>query len=115
MYHYLTGAASWFMMTMITEVYGVRGKSGDLVLHPKLIGEQFDADNTASVSVPFAGRSFQIVYTNADRKDYGEYTVSSADCNGTKLTVIDNSYVLIPFETLTSLTDTLHRITVTLT
>ncbi|MFR8331610.1 MAG: hypothetical protein ACLU9S_03880 [Oscillospiraceae bacterium] len=28
MYHYLTGAASWFMLTMITEVFGVRGEAG---------------------------------------------------------------------------------------
>ena len=26
MYHYLTGAASWYMMTMITEVFGVHGE-----------------------------------------------------------------------------------------
>ena len=28
MYHYLTGAASWYMMTMITQVFGVRGEAG---------------------------------------------------------------------------------------
>ena len=31
MYHYLTGAASWFMLTMITQVFGVRGEAGDLI------------------------------------------------------------------------------------
>ena len=35
MYNYLTGAASWFMLTMITEVYGVKGSLGNLVLAPK--------------------------------------------------------------------------------
>ena len=34
MYHYLTGAASWFMLTMITEVYGVKGAMGNLMLEP---------------------------------------------------------------------------------
>ena len=29
MYHYLTGAASWYMMTMITQAFGVRGEAGD--------------------------------------------------------------------------------------
>ena len=28
MYHYLTGAASWYLFTMITEVFGVRGVFG---------------------------------------------------------------------------------------
>lgn len=42
MYHYLTGAASWYMMTMITEVFGIRGQNGNLILYPKLLAEQFD-------------------------------------------------------------------------
>ena len=40
--HYLTGAASWYMMTMITEVFGVHGEAGDLVIKPKLLKKQFD-------------------------------------------------------------------------
>ena len=47
MYHYLTGAASWFMLTMITEVFGVRGEAGDLVLDTKLTAEQLDEIGTA--------------------------------------------------------------------
>ena len=34
MYHYLTGAASWYLFTMITEVFGVRGVFGNLLVHP---------------------------------------------------------------------------------
>ncbi len=56
MYHYLTGAASWFMLTMITQVYGVRGDLGNLVLAPKLMSEQFDADGNASVQLSFLKR-----------------------------------------------------------
>ena len=57
MYHYLTGAASWYLFTMITEVFGVRGVFGNLLVHPKLLAEQFDEAGTASVSVTFAGNS----------------------------------------------------------
>ena len=39
MYHYLTGAASWYLFTMITEVFGVRGVFGNLLVHPKLLAE----------------------------------------------------------------------------
>ena len=34
-YPYLTGAASWYMMTMVTQIFGFRGEWGDLVLEPK--------------------------------------------------------------------------------
>ena len=56
LYCYLTGAASWYLMTMITEVFGVRGEWGDLVICPKLVCEQFDAQGTASISLSFAGK-----------------------------------------------------------
>lgn len=42
LYAYLTGAASWYMLTMITEVFGVKGDLGDLVIAPSLLPEQFD-------------------------------------------------------------------------
>jgi cellobiose phosphorylase len=37
MYPYLTGSASWYLLTMLTEVYGVRGELGDLLFAPKLL------------------------------------------------------------------------------
>ncbi len=68
LYHYLTGAASWYMLTMITEVYGVRGENGDLAICPKLVREQFDETGRASLVLPFAGKNFRIVIANpADR------------------------------------------------
>ena len=41
LYAYLTGAASWYMLTMITEVFGVRGDLGDLVIAPALMPKQY--------------------------------------------------------------------------
>ena len=75
-YHYLTGAASWYMMTMITEVFGVHGEWGDLVISPKLVREQFDEAGTASLSFTFAGKKFQVTVVNPEFKDYGEYQSS---------------------------------------
>ena len=43
MYHYLTGAASWLMLTVLSEIFGVKGAYGDLMIAPKLVAEQFDA------------------------------------------------------------------------
>ena len=42
LYAYLTGAASWYMLTMITEVFGVKGQLGDMVIAPALMPEQYD-------------------------------------------------------------------------
>jgi len=114
MYHYLTGAASWFMLTMITEVFGVRGAAGDLILHPKLLSEQFDQKGIASIQLTFSGKVLHISYINKSGKDYGSYTVSAAQCDGTKLEVCEHSYAVIPKEILCSLSDELHEIIVTL-
>lgn len=114
MYHYLTGAASWYMLTMITEVFGIRGAAGDLVLCPKLLGEQFDAADSASATVTFAGKHLVITYINAGHKDYGSYSITFASCDGQELTVTEDSCAVISREMLSSLSDELHHITVTL-
>lgn len=82
MYHYLTGAASWYMLTVVTEVYGVRGKLGNLVIEPKLLKEQFDEEGKAAISLLFAGRNWNIRFENADGKEYGEYRIKELRING---------------------------------
>lgn len=114
MYHYLTGAASWYLLTMITEVFGVRGSAGDLLLYPKLLSDQFDENGIASLAVTFAGKQLEIVYENKEHKDFGSYTVVSADCDGKELTIVEDSHALISRQRLEALSDGVHRITVTL-
>lgn len=114
MYHYLTGAASWYLLTMITEVFGVRGTAGDLILYPKLLAEQFDEEGFASLSVTFAGKQLVIVYENRPRKDFGSYIVESADCDGAALSVSEDSYALISRQMLAALSEEPHKITVRL-
>ena len=81
-YHYLTGAASWYMMTMLTEVFGAHGRWGDLAVCPKLVREQFDEAGTASVSFSFAGKQFQVTFVNPAGKDHGEYRIARAYLDG---------------------------------
>jgi Cellobiose phosphorylase len=80
MYSYLTGAASWYMLTMITEAFGVKGEIGNLVLEPKLVKEQFDEEGYAKLQLPFAGAVIEIVYHNPSLKDCGQYRITHADC-----------------------------------
>ncbi len=114
MYHYLTGAASWFMMTMITQVFGIRGKAGDLICCPKLLADQFDTEGYASVSVSFAGKHFIIIYHNKNNKDYGAYVVDSAVCGETKLEVCETSHAVFPRKQIAALPEKIHTINVTL-
>jgi cellobiose phosphorylase len=82
MYPYLTGSASWFLLTMLNEVYGIKGKLGDLVLKPKLTREQFSADGKASVHTVFANKNFDVTYINSQALPYGQYVVSKIIANG---------------------------------
>jgi cellobiose phosphorylase len=75
LYPYLTGSASWYLFTMLTEVFGVKGSLGDLTLEPKLAREQFDTDGKASVSTLFAGRKLNVTYHDASDLAYGQYRI----------------------------------------
>ncbi len=82
MYHYLTGSASWVLLTVLTEIFGVKGKLGDLMLEPKLIREQFDASGAASIETIFADKQLQIVYQNKGLLDYGKYKIKAISIDG---------------------------------
>lgn len=82
MYHYLTGAASWYLLTVVTQMFGVRGEFGNLRLRPQLLAEQFDENGQAELSLCFAGRQWKIIYINKNRSDYGQYHVGSVWVDG---------------------------------
>lgn len=82
MYHYLTGAASWLQLTVQTQMFGVKGEYGALVLEPKLLATQFAADNTASLCCCFGGRPIEVVYHNPKRLDWGAYRIGTVTANG---------------------------------
>lgn len=85
MYHYLTGAASWYMMTVITQAFGVRGERGDLIVEPKLVREQFGPDRAAAIDLPFAGKEFRVAVSNPSGKEFGQYRVGRASLSGPAL------------------------------
>lgn len=85
MYPYLTGSASWFLLTQVTEVFGIKGYYGDLLLEPKLMPEQFDQDGLAGVITSFAGQKLQLIYRNASHTPFGSYEIKSVQVNGQTL------------------------------
>ena len=114
MYNYLTGSASWYLMTVVTEMFGVRGELGNLVAEPKLVKEQFDENGMAVLKLNFAGKSWEISYANKELKEYGAYKVTAACLDG-KAIEVSGQKVVISQETLEALsTGETHKIDVIL-
>ena len=76
-YQYLTGAASWYLYTVLSQMYGIVGCQGDLVLEPKLLADQFNEDGDATATFTFAGKKLQVTYHNAVKAEYGSYRIGS--------------------------------------
>lgn len=82
-YHYLTGAASWLMLTVLTEMFGIKGSYGDMIFEPALLPEQFDKDGIASVSFEFNGKPVTVVYKKGlTSSDNSRYSVASISVDG---------------------------------
>jgi len=82
-YHYLTGAASWLVLTQLTQVFGVRGEGGDLKLAPKLVKEEFDPKTASAEAVcTFAGKKISVTYENPEKIDAGDYDIGEVFLNG---------------------------------
>lgn len=113
MYHYLTGAASWMMLTVITEMFGIKGKCGSLVLEPKLQKEQFK-DKKAGIYLNFGKRRWHIVYVNSKEKTSSEYEIGDIYLDGSKRDAAKGE-VVVSLEEIQNLDEnTVHEIMVEL-
>ncbi|MFA5090738.1 MAG: cellobiose phosphorylase [Candidatus Omnitrophota bacterium] len=115
MYSYLTGSASWFMLTLLTQVFGIRGEYGDLIIEPKLTAEQLNSSNRLSTTASFAQRPIKVEFFNPRRKDFGRYRICKVSINGKTVAEgihkenfhISRSYLL----SVTNAKDNLIRVT----
>ncbi len=106
MYPYLTGSASWYLLTLVNEVFGVKGRRGALLLEPKLVAAQFDVDGDAAIHTLFADRQLRIVYHNPARLDYGDYAIEAITLNGEPVSVEQRGHAaLLPRATLLALAE----------
>lgn len=103
MYHYLTGAASWLLLTVITQMFGVRGEMGDLAFHPQLLAEQFDKNGEAALSMVFNGKKIKVLYRNKNKLEPGVYRIKSVTVDG-KEYLSETEKAVIKKETLQDLT-----------
>jgi cellobiose phosphorylase len=82
MYPYLTGSASWYLFTLLTEAFGIKGQLGDLCLAPKLVAEQFEQSDDLCVQTVFAGKKLMVTYRNEKHLSFGDYQIGSLSVNG---------------------------------
>ena len=88
-YPYLTGSASWYLLALLTQAFGIRGQMGNLLIAPKLVQVQFDEHGLAGVQTQFAERRLQVTYHNPDRLDFGSYRVERILLNNRQLRLED--------------------------
>ncbi len=114
LYHYLTGAASWLMHTVVTQMFGVKGEIGDLVLQPKLLLEQFDKQHKASISLNYAGKELEVEYINNNQKQYGLYKIQDVSINEEAYEFKDSKIAISRKKLEELATDKKHKIKVIL-
>jgi cellobiose phosphorylase len=103
MYSYLTGSASWFMFTLLTQSFGIRGQCGDLLIEPKLTSEQFKTAGKISISRNFAQRRIKATFFNPRCLESGKYRIKRVLLNSAPIPVIRNTSVAISRQVITRL------------
>ncbi|MCF0185205.1 MAG: cellobiose phosphorylase, partial [Bacteroidaceae bacterium] len=87
LYHYLTGAASWYLLTVVTKMFGVGGDKGELTIEPKLTAAQFDENNQASIELVYNNEPLTIVISNPKRLEPSDYKVVGTKRDGNLINV----------------------------
>ncbi len=82
MYPYLTGSASWLLLTMTEEVFGIKRNGSFLVLEPKLTSEEFDKKKTASINFILDNKKITVKYINKSLLNYNKYDIMKIKVNG---------------------------------
>jgi cellobiose phosphorylase len=86
-YTYLTASATWLLLAVTTQMYGIRGEHGNLCIEPKLMKEQFNKDGKSSVSITFQNKKLEVVFENPSKKNYGSYSINEVIVGDTTLAV----------------------------
>jgi len=76
-YMYLTGSSTWIFLSLVTQVFGVRGEEGKLMINPKLSDWFFDQNNEAKITLNFLNQRIQVNYYNPNKMLLGQYKIKS--------------------------------------
>ena len=86
------------MLTLLTQVFGVRGFYGDLLLSPKLTSNYFERERQVSVHTQFADKRILVTYKNPKKIPCEHTCISQVTINGKELKnlKLNEKDVLIP-------------------
>ncbi|MBN2144589.1 MAG: cellobiose phosphorylase [Candidatus Aureabacteria bacterium] len=82
LYCYITGSASWMVMTYVIEVFGIRGTMGRLTFAPRLLARQFSKKKEIGIQTLFQGKNIKVVYKNPKKFSFGKYRIEKITLNG---------------------------------
>lgn len=72
-------------MTVIQEMFGIKGDCGALRVTPRLMAEQFDGEGRAQLRMLWGGCRWQFVFVNSGHLEYGDYKVGAVYLDGGRL------------------------------
>ena len=76
-YMYLTGSSTWIFLSLVTQIFGIRGRAGDLMLNPKLSDWFFDHKQEAKIKLNYRNQRVQITYFNPQCLAVDNYKIQS--------------------------------------
>ncbi len=82
MYSYLTGSASWYILTLFREIIGISSDLGDLLLRPRLTKAMFFNRPYVKVRCSLFSRPVEVIVQNEDLLDWHEYVITEVRLNG---------------------------------
>ena len=113
LYSYLTGSASWYVFTLLTQVMGIKGNLGDLIIQPKFTGK-FSSSSIVECRCNFRDKRLHIYFYNPYKKEYPFYKIKKVMYNGKDFSLyIVNNKVHIPYKIIKKL-DSVHKIEINL-
>ncbi len=83
-YTYLTGSASWLLLLLRNQTFGISFDLGKLRLIPKLTKADF-VDKKASITTYIFNRKLNVTYYNPKDLEYGAYQISKIISNGQEI------------------------------
>lgn len=81
-YAWLTGSSAWMMLSLTSQMFGVRGLNGDLLLEPKLLPSQFNNKGEASIELNFKEKRIKVTYIFKPLNHMSEYVIGVINING---------------------------------
>ncbi|MEF3692621.1 MAG: hypothetical protein V3569_00430 [Acholeplasmataceae bacterium] len=83
-YPYLTGSASWLLLLLRKQIFGLVMDSGKLLIKPKLMKDDF-INYQASIETQLFNQHIKVTYHNPKGLDYPNYQVKRIESSGKEL------------------------------